>query len=261
MGFEVRRTPTLHIEPSRAVALYTCCFGNYTGLREVDCRFDDCDYICFTDNPELKSKTWEIRVVSHNFSSPISASRHPKILPHLYLPDYSATLYVDANISVRVSPTSLVNRYLDQAPFWVPKHFARNCLFAEAVECVVLRRGTTAAIRKEVAYYELVGTPKNFGLSENGVLLRAHNQSDVIELMELWWDLFSRGSLRDQLSLPVALWKSSKHFNYLKESVRDSGDEFVLNPHALGQCSSLSDKLLKKLDITLRRIYFKVLGL
>ena len=261
MIFELSPMSTVHSNPPRTIALYTCCFGDYTGLKEVACRFGSCDYICFTDNPDLISKTWEIRVVERDFNSPVSASRHPKILPHLYLPEYSTTLYVDANISVGVDPAVLADRYLHKAPFWVPKHSERQCLFTEAVECAVLRRGTTDALREEVARYALADTPKDFGLSENGVLLRAHNHDEVIELMELWWLFFSKGSLRDQLSLPVAIWKSSKHFNYLDESVRDSGPEFTLNPHDPTTNQSFVDRLLKKFDIILRRIYFRFFGL
>ena len=261
MVVALSRMPSVQSNPPRTVALYTCCFGSYTGLKEVACRFDGCDYICFTDNPDLISKTWEVRVVECDVSSPISASRHPKILPHLYMPEYSATLYVDANISVRVDPSLLADKYLDKAPFWVPKHPERKCLFAEAVECAVLRRGTKNALREEVARYALAGTPKDFGLSENGVLLRAHNDDEVIKIMELWWLLFSKGSLRDQISLPVAIWKSSKHFNYLDESVRDSGREFTLNPHEKTSTQSFLDRLLKKFDIILRRIYFRFFGL
>lgn len=242
------------------VVVYTCCFGNYVGLREVSNRFDGCEYICFTDNADLRSETWKIRVLTDE-GSPILASRRPKILPHHYLPGYDASLYVDANITVGISPLELVEKYLPNGSFWVPRHFQRNCLYDEAIECAALRRGSVHKLRQEISYYKSLGMPRYFGLSENGILLRLHSRDDVREVMELWWSLYSKGSKRDQLSLPVALWKANKRFSYLEESVRNEGYQFTLASHNPGQTESLISRLTKKIDITARRLYFGFAGL
>ena len=60
--------------------------------------------------------------------------------------------------------------------------------------------------------------------------------------MEKWWALYFNGSLRDQISLPVALWKSGACFSYLDESVRDEGAEFTLRSHSPNSERSLVAK-------------------
>ena len=243
------------------MVVYTCCFGNYAGLRELTVRHEGCDYICFTDNAELTSDSWRLEVLDAVAESPLVASRHPKILPHHYFSDYRFSLYVDANIAVAVNPLVLAQKYLVSKPFWVPKHFQRGCLYDEAVECAVLRRATTKDLRREISEFRAQHMPKDFGLSENGVLLREHNRQDVIELMEPWWALYVNGSLRDQISLPVALWKSGACFSYLDESVRDEGAEFTLRSHSPTSERSLVAKVLQKVDFSLRRLYFRAVGL
>lgn len=42
-------------------------------------------------------------------------------------------------------------------------------------------------------------------ISENGLLIRRHNEPSVIELMQLWWKEFQHGCLRDQVSLMPCL--------------------------------------------------------
>ena len=119
---------------------------------------------------------------------------------------------------------------------------------------------TTKDLRREISEYRAQHMPNDLPV-ENGVLLREHNRQDVIELMETWWALYFNGSLRDQISLPVALWKSGACFSYLDESVREEGAEFTLRSHSPTSERSLVAKVLQKVDFSVRRLYFRVVGL
>ena len=42
------------------IAIYTAFTGDYDTLKEPEVIDENCDYICFTDNPNLESDTWKI---------------------------------------------------------------------------------------------------------------------------------------------------------------------------------------------------------
>lgn len=55
------------------------------------------------------------------------------------------------------------------------------------------------------------------GLIETQVLMRDHNDKEVIRLMNYWWKEIETGSKRDQLSFMFSLWKTGCPFTYLLE--------------------------------------------
>jgi len=52
-------------------------------------------------------------------------------------------------------------------------------------------------------YKDVIKFPSHAGLWETGVLLRKHNDRELVLLNELWWDIVKLYSKRDQLSFPV----------------------------------------------------------
>ncbi len=57
----------------------------------------DAKFICYTDNPNLKSKTWEIRPAYDKFKDPRRNSRIHKILIHKYS-EADITIWADGNM-------------------------------------------------------------------------------------------------------------------------------------------------------------------
>lgn len=49
-------------------------------------------------------------------------------------------------------------------------------------------------------FYSSLGYPKNAGLCANGIILRKHNEPDIIQLGEICFENVLRFSKRDQLS-------------------------------------------------------------
>lgn len=45
------------------IVVYTAIFGSKTGLIKQP-KFSDVDYVCFTDNKSLKSKSWDVKLVT-----------------------------------------------------------------------------------------------------------------------------------------------------------------------------------------------------
>ena len=76
--------------------------------------------------------------------------------------------------------------------------------------------------------------------------------------MEEWWSLFEEGAGRDQLSLPVAIWKSGQPPSIFEASVRaGSNPLFFVRKHDRDIERSLTDLVAKKIKITARRLFLR----
>ena len=94
--------------PRRPVAVFTAIAGGRDTLEDPEMVSASCDYVCFTDNPYVRSAVWQVRpleIVEHN---PAIRSHRPKLLAERYLPEYEARLWVDANLTLRGDPALLV---------------------------------------------------------------------------------------------------------------------------------------------------------
>lgn len=236
------------------LVVYTAIFGDYDILIEPHFQFTGCDFICFTDQRHLKSNIWSIRVVENCELPPNMMNRKYKIMPHILFPEYEQSLYIDANIAVLKNPKDLSDKYLIRNDFVVPKHYARDCVYDEALECIITMKDKTKNLKNQMLRYKEAGFPINFGLSENGVLLRRHLNENIVALMTEWWNEFLKGSNRDQLSLPYVIWKSKHKLYFMDESPRIDNGYFALTHHKKSINKSLCKKINDKLILSVRRL-------
>ena len=86
------------------------------------------------------------------------------------------------------------------------------------------------AVQKQVDTYRSDGYPEKNGLAITMVLLRRHNEPDVIKTMQDWWQELNKHTLRDQLSFNYVAWKNQFSFEYMKGNSRDN-KYFLWTPH------------------------------
>lgn len=228
------KTASMHAakpSPQQRRVVYTAVFGNYDEVSEVDPR-SPCDFVCFTDTPELMAPGWRKVVVDTQGDPPALSNRRYKMLPHRYLPQYAESLYVDGHVSVRRCPDKLFDKYASQFAIAMPVHQDRRCAYEEALYCSRDGLVDEVAVAKQLGEYEKAGFPRNFGLTENNVILRRHNDPEVVKLMEAWWDEYVSKVRRDQISLPFLLWRDQVNIGEIAEGPRLSGKYFKLKPHA-----------------------------
>lgn len=231
--------------------VYTALFGDYDNLIDPKENYEGCDFVCFTDQEHLKSEIWEIRLVKDCDLSSNMMNRRYKLLPHLFLPEYEYSLYVDANIGIAATPLDLLEKYLLNNNLVLPKHFLRDCLYEESKECIIIGKSSFFSTVKQVYTYKHEGFPQHFGLSENNIILRKHNEIAIVKIMTNWWKECNEKTQRDQLSLGYVLWKEHINFYFMDESSRNNNIYFYLNKH-----KKLSRKSLFQF---LRENFFKIL--
>lgn len=194
-------------KPKGKIAVYTALTGGYDKVQEVLYKEDGVDYLLFTDNPSVKSETWNIICVESELDH-VLLSREIKMMPHKYLGDqYETSIYIDANAVIYGELTELT-RYLDEKnAFAVSRHGERKKV-REEVDAVVRIKGVDKKVAEEqYRHYVEEGFHDDMGLAECNILVRRHNQQSVIELMNLWWNEFKTGVRRDQLSLIPCMQK------------------------------------------------------
>jgi hypothetical protein len=172
-------------------------------------------FICYTDNPDLKSDTWEIRPAFNKFKDPRRNSRIHKIMIHKYS-NADITIWIDGNIELVVSPEEIVEKYLGDYDLAMFKHGSRNCIYDEAVEVAKLGLDDPETIIEQAKYYEDGGFPKQRGLL-SGFFIARRNCRRTKDMNEAWWADYCRFCRRDQISLMPAIDKVGIRYNPIPE--------------------------------------------
>jgi hypothetical protein len=130
-------------------------------------------------------------------------------MTHRYFPESDWSIWIDNKSRLLVDPLAVLDRLRGQsdAAFFAFAHFARDCVYDEAL--AVLENGLEAAqvVRERVARYRAEGMPAHAGLIEGHFILRRHHDPAVAHFGERWFEHVLRYSRRDQLSFPYLAWR------------------------------------------------------
>jgi hypothetical protein len=188
--------------------VYTALIGQYEQLNEQTVSaYSAIPFICLTDDPDLKSESWQIRQVSPVFRmDPIRSQKDFKLRPHFYIPDFDASLYIDNSVLLTHPPESIFERYFPASGICIPEHSFRDSTLDEFLEVARLGFDDHTRIFEQLNHY-MLDCPEV--LQEKpywaGILLRDHRNEKVIKMLEVWVAHVQRYSRRDQLSVNVAL--------------------------------------------------------
>ena len=222
--------------------IYTAIFGDYDSLPEPEYIPNGFDFVCFTDT-DIKSNLWEVRKVLPIYEYSTRNDRKYKIITHRFLSEYDVSIWIDGNILIRNDLNECIDKYLSDCNMSYFDHMKcnldpRDCVYQEVDAILWLGKNdpnnrykdNPEIIINQARRYLKEGYPKNNGLITSGVLLRKHNELDVMETMEMWWEELKYNSKRDQLSFDYVTWKNNFKFKYMKGDIRDN-KYFYLLPH------------------------------
>jgi nucleotide sugar dehydrogenase len=196
--------------PVNNKCVYTCITGGYDNLIEPRIMTPGWDYICFTDNKELKSTRWKV-VHINNISKLDNTrlNRMVKIQYHKFVGEYDLSIYIDGNYQITNNLDLFMRKYANaEQPLVISKHPKRTCVYTEATACKRLNKDDANTIDAVMERYKSEGMPADFGLTQNGILIRKKDDN-TRKFMELWWNEVKNNSKRDQLSFSYINWKYS----------------------------------------------------
>jgi hypothetical protein len=234
--FQRIELPAMQIK-TRRIAIYTVDIGGYDKIFDPLVVSENCDYLLFTDNPNVKTKTWQvIPVDKSNFSNDLLCSRYYKILPHKILREkYDYSIYLDSKMLICGDIVQLCHRGLtpqsfektgdshismNDVVFTAIRHNARRTIIEEAGQCI--RRGVIPVdvAEKQLADYHSQGFPDDLGLIDCCCLVRRHSDRRLQQTMETWFAEFEKYPYRDQLSIMYSLWKTNlKNYKIIESNV------------------------------------------
>ncbi len=221
------------VSTKERVVVYTAICGNYDELRDPPQPVDDFDYVCFTDNPSLRSRVWKLRRFDEHFSDPVRTAKKPKILPHRYFPEYDTSVWVDANLDHRGDLRALLQRGLAEENLSLFRHPEdRAGIRAEAEACIRAGKDDPETIARQIETYRAAGYSGDTPIPACMVILRRHRDPRVMEAMEDWWSEIARFSRRDQLSFHFVAAKRGLAYSTIDENVR-SNEWLEWRPHDL----------------------------
>ena len=201
-------------------AIYTACIGGYDNILQPEVIDERFDYFLFTNDVKEESVgVWQVRKVAYSNPDMTRIARYVKTHPEELLPEYEATLWMDANIQIVSS--EIYERFIDLLHTDVDVasicHPYRVCIYDEAFEVSYskkygrLEHDLIAINWCHHIYNEHY--PIHNGLFETNILFRK-NKELVNKANDLWWKSIDIYSKRDQLSCNYVLWKYNLAIDY-----------------------------------------------
>lgn len=191
-------------------AVYTALIGGYEALVEQPLAAgSDVDFICFTDDPDLTSQTWQIRQVDALLPlDPVRSARWLKIEGHPDLAAYDETLWIDARIRLRKDPAAILDDWLANDDFALPLHSFRDSVVAEFEVILQLGMDDSSRLYEQLTHYTSVGPERLASPVLWTALLARRRTEPVARAMREWIVHVLRYSRRDQLSVVEALGRA-----------------------------------------------------
>ena len=211
--------------------IYTVITGNYDTIKQPLVVEEGVEYVLFTNNPgivdagvwkvvQIPSEEWPSRTARENN---ILLSRKVKMLPHKYLPKGAEwSIYIDADMVIKRPLTELLNNLHSETLFAACRHSYCKSVQEEIEDLHAKNMVQPEQVKEQWQKYVEWGFEDNLGISENGLLIRKHNNQHVQSLMELWWSEYQQGCLRDQVSLMPCMYKEDfvPYFQFIEKNIR-----------------------------------------
>jgi hypothetical protein len=207
---KVKQKARKKIKQYSETVVYTYQSCGYDRLLSHNHFVGDWDYVCFTEDKNLLKHEfigpWEIREAKFNKLDSKRNSGWHKTHPHVLLPEYKNSIWIDGNVNV-------VTDYLEKLVKGTSKHILtpvhndRDCIYAEIDAVKNIKYDTEEMCEKTRQMLLQNNMPEHYGLCETNILFRQHNDSLIRSIDDMWWQCIQSYSKRDQLSFTYCLYK------------------------------------------------------
>lgn len=202
--------------------IYTANFNKYDTLKEPTIITPGWKYVYFTDQKNLTSKNWEIRVVS---PTDAKGARKLKILNPFH--DHDISIWIDASMTINCDLNEFVDKYM-KTDLNLMNHPDRSCIYQEAKACIKRHKDDPFVINQQIESYLSIGYPPDHGMVATGVIIRKRNsQFDLF--YQKWWREVELGSKRDQLSFNFVHWLHDIKYSLFPFEILKT--DMILNKH------------------------------
>lgn len=192
-----------------STVIYTAIIGGVDSLIDPRVR-QRAPMVCFTDNPQFRSRHWDIRPLSSVSVPPdvpghaAALSRWFKLLPHIHFPTCDYTIWIDGSDQLLSDPTLLIPFDEDWVSF---RHPDRQCVYQELKAIVRFKKDTQEAMTQLEKRYRSLNVPPNIGMAACSMLWRRNTEA-MRGFNQRWWEEFlAGGARRDQPAWAYCNWR------------------------------------------------------
>lgn len=235
----------------KQIAVYTCIIGQYDTLSSPVIFNDLVDYICFVKKGEghkyNNNNNWIIKELDIDCDDNILLSRFPKLNPHIVLPEYNYSLWIDGNITIAHSDlyNILTDKINNGVVYSGIKHWGRNCIYDEAKAIAYTGKETVINLIRTLNFLYKHNFPTHFGLAENNIIFRKHNDPNIINVDIEWWNLFCSLCKRDQMTFGYCLFKHGVEWDFILPNGENARTHHLFKIY--NHCNVASYSFLKKM--------------
>ena len=198
--------------------IYTFIVGDYDNLKQPTIITPDWDYICVTDNPNLKSDVWKVIPMSKEDRNIQPQKRRAMSLMIGYQkyvnPNYDIVVTIGGQMIIDTNLNEFLEKYeynqSYDAGFLL--HPNRSCVYEEGKVIIQVGRDSKENIDNHISKYIKDGYPKDNGLYATGVMILNNNSKKLKSLFNFWLkEYLTSSSVRDQMSLNYSIWKLNEN--------------------------------------------------
>lgn len=174
------------------------------------------DYICFTLKEELcgtKEGVWEFRKLENkeNLSDKLLVKRL-MILLHEYLPEYDYSIWIDINMKITGDIIQFYKAYGEGKAFLGFPKSTSDCIYEDIDSFGMTSDDINVSIRKRMYHYEKEGYPVHNGLIDSRVMIRNHRDTEMMAIMEEWWEEVEKCVEGGDNCFNYVAWKNNYSF-------------------------------------------------
>jgi hypothetical protein len=192
--------------------------GQYENLQEQPAALSSSiPFILFTDDPHLRSNTWDVRLVEPSLAGDsVRSARSLKIRGDALIDDFDESLWIDNRVQLRVDPSVIFDAWLAEADLAMFEHSFRDRLIDEFSAVVEGGYDEPARVYEQFTHYAETD-PALLDLKPLWTGMIARRKTPQVALaMGLWWSEVEERSRRDQLSAPILLRALENSFAVLR---------------------------------------------
>jgi len=219
---DVDTTPTDH---KPIMCVYTAIYWDQDVLKLQPQQSVDCDYVCFTDNPDLECEIWARKQWKIIVTQPFR-HLHPRMQAKYYRthPDlvwnYPYKMWVDWTTKFKKRDTVeyLLSQFLPKSDILCYKHDNRDCIYDEATYSQQFEKYKWLPMQAQVKHYKSEWMPEHYWLTGTWLLItRWWNYEPIKEMLHGRWTECLTRTYQDQLSFDYLVWLSWLKRQWIKE--------------------------------------------
>lgn len=227
----------------KKVAIITSLIGAYDNkLLNIDYDRSKYDFICFTNNKRLRSKTWDLRIVEPIIPNDYAKSSYVyKWLTKDFIDNdlYDICCWTDSSLyEFNLDKfEEYLNKFIqmENVALYIEQHPSRFYLKDELEANRRLTKDVDERMVKQVERYYREGYKDGFvNLPETGFSFRRFKDPELIKMCELLYDEMKgpNSTKRDQLIFQYACWKTNfKNIKYFTFEQKSEILKFADHPH------------------------------